>query len=102
MDKVISRKTFLPIVQVAFCVSGGAVMFQNPILGIAFYQVFEGVNLIVLLKFIPASFDLLFGIISPVFSFLLAGKMIANGRVAFDADNRTPYGGAVFVFAFIY
>lgn len=37
----------------------------------------------------------------PVFSFLLAVKMVADDRVALDADDSTPMAGPVFVFTLL-
>jgi len=59
------------------------------------------------LLFMPIEFkltklDLSFDISCPVFSFLFTVKMIANGGIAFDTDDRTPMGSSVFIFTFGY
>ncbi len=46
--------------------------------------------------------DLPFHIDRPVVSFLLTGKMIADSRIAFDADDCSPSSYfSFFIFAFI-
>jgi hypothetical protein len=53
-----------------------------------------------LVKFELTQLDLSFHLACPVFRFLLAFKVIADGGVAFDADDSAPDISAVFVFAF--
>ncbi len=37
----------------------------------------------------------------PVLGLLFAFEVVADGRVAFDADDRAPDGRAIVVFAFV-
>jgi hypothetical protein len=56
--------------------------------------------LFMLVKFELTKLNLSFDFMSPIFCLLLAVKMIADGRVAFDADDDTPHRGSILVFSF--
>ena len=58
-------------------------------------------NLIVLIELELPELDLALDILSPIIGFLLTVEVIAGSRVSFDADDRSPYGGAVFIFSFV-
>jgi hypothetical protein len=57
--------------------------------------------LFVLVKVELALLDLSFNIGSPVFSFLLSIEVIADSRVAFNADDCAPMTGSVLVFTLL-
>ncbi|NGX37010.1 MAG: hypothetical protein K1000chlam2_00159 [Chlamydiae bacterium] len=101
VDDRIGTESGLPIVEVTTGVIGRSVMIKNAVLDIAVDEFFEGVEVFVLVEVEFAELDLPFGLLGPVFCFLLAVTRFADCGVAFDADNGAPDSGAVFVFAII-
>ena len=83
-------------------VVGGSNMLQSAAAYIPLNQLVEGMLLLVLIKFKLAGFDLSFNINSPILSFLLAIEVVANGRVAFNANNCAPVACSVFIFTLLY
>ena len=85
----------------AFGVVGGTMMLQGAVLGVAIREFSEGPDLVVLVELELAGFDLALHFERPIVSLLFAFEVIADGGVAFDADDRAPDGRAVVVFAFV-
>lgn len=100
MDEAVVVEAGFPIVEVSAGIVGGTMMFESTILYVALDEFAKGVDLFVLVEFELATLDLPLYARSPVLCLLLPFKVIADGGVAFDADDRTPDGSTVVVFAF--
>ena len=81
-------------------VFGGAVMFHGTVADVSVDKFGEGVHLVVLVELELTELDFSLDVMSPIVGFLLALEVVADGGVAFDADDCAPDGCAVFVFAF--
>lgn len=57
----------------------------------------KGTLLLMLVEFEPSVFDLPLDIGSPIIRLLLAVEVIADGGIAFDADNGAPVASPVLV-----
>jgi hypothetical protein len=101
VNKGIIAEALLPVIQMAAGVVSGTVMLKGAIVEISLDELLKGVKRFVLVKFELTGFDLPLGVGCPVLGFLLAFVMVADRGVALDADDCTPDGGAVCVFALV-
>ena len=66
---------------------GRAVMFEYAVCDVLLEKFGKCVELLVLVKFILAGFDLSFDVECPIFCLFFALEMVADNRVALDADD---------------
>src|SRR5689334_18129287 len=75
-------------------------MFQGAVLDVAIRKFGKSADLIMLIEFEFAEFDLSFDILRPIVSLLLPFEMVTDSGVALNADDCAPDGSTVVVFAF--
>jgi len=72
-------------------------VFKNAVVNIPIDQVGMRLLLIMLCKIVFTKLDLPFGFLGPILGLLFTVKMIADSRVAFNADDGSPNFGTVLV-----
>jgi hypothetical protein len=98
MHQRIVGKARIPIIKMVTYIFRGANVLHRAVCNISVDQFRKCVLFLMLVEIEFALSDFSFNIGSPIFGFLFAIKMVADGRIALDADDGTPMTGPVLVF----